>query len=268
MPGILNLYNILLLYGLSIFINIDGKVLQYTSSLKTTEPENLTNVTAEKSNTWNIKHSQHDVFYNPVLQNVSSLFEYLNSMPTDRATSNERHSRQKRSRSRNCSGQCEHSLCPWREEWDEEITRIPQFIRYAVCENPTCNFDFVGLGDVSIALEMRTHCDLVKIDIQVTEDNQEKWLTDWPIACVCTKRQIVTDFFTQFRHPGKSSDEADVDITNNVSLEPISRQRMFLGGARYRSLSRAQRRRLRHQRRNMRNSESWEQIMERKNNRT
>ncbi|XP_045167314.2 uncharacterized protein LOC123530598 [Mercenaria mercenaria] len=258
MRGILNIsiIYVMLFYGLSIFSIVDINALEYKHSLKNTEPVKLANATNGKT---------HNEYYDPVLSNFSSLFEYLKAVHIQ----NDGHSRQKRSRSRNCLGQCEHSLCPWREEWDEERTRVPQFIKYAVCENPTCNFAFVGLEFASaFILGMRTHCDLVKIDIQVTEDGLDKWLTDWPIACVCTQRVIDTDVSLQLRHPGRHSDQVDTDITNNVSLEPVSRQRIILEGARHRSLSRAQRRRLRNQRRNMQNTESWEQIMERKYNRT
>lgn len=212
-----------------------------------------------------------ETFYNPVLQNASALLDFLNTTRKDRLGKKSRtfpNSRKKRSTNRNCAGQCEQSLCTWREEWDEERTRVPQFIKYAVCDSPRCNFEFAGLdNEASFALQINTHCDLVRIDIEVTDNGETKWLTDWPIACICTQRVVNVLFSHPGRENSSSIGQIDVDIANNESVDPVPRQHIVLSGVRHRSLSRAQRRRLRTQRRNMQNTESWEEIMWRKSHR-
>ncbi|XP_060581636.1 uncharacterized protein LOC132738185 isoform X2 [Ruditapes philippinarum] len=255
---------ILLIYGISVIGNVNGKSRKKSSFLKKIELAKST----DNDNSLRNDDDKRDNLFNPVLQNFTSLFEYLNAARRD--SHKVKSSRKKRqSRQRNCAGQCEDSLCSWHEEYDEESTRIPRFIKYAVCDSATCNFGFGGLDfRTTYSLQVRTQCDLVKTDILVTntEDGEQRWITNWPIACVCTERFAVPSVV--YGHEGRHSEQAvDVDITHNGPLTPVSRQQIILNDVRRRPLTHSQRRRLHNQQRHMQ-SETWEHMMLRKYNRT
>jgi hypothetical protein len=149
---------ILLIYGFSVIDNVNGKSWKKTSLLRKIE---LAKSTGNDSCLTN-ENDKWDNTFNPVLQNVKSLFEYLNTAHRD-SHKVKRFRKKRQSRQRNCAGQCEDSLCSWHEEYDEESTRIPRFIKYAVCDSATCNFGFGGLDfRTTYSLHVRTQCHLVK----------------------------------------------------------------------------------------------------------
>ncbi|XP_060598730.1 uncharacterized protein LOC132752415 isoform X2 [Ruditapes philippinarum] len=254
---------ILLIYGIRVFDNVNGNSWKKTSFLKKAE---LVKSTGHDNRLRN-DNDKRDNTFNPVLQNFTSLFEYLNAARRD--SHNVKRSRTKRqSRPRNCAGQCEDSLCSWHEVYDEESTRIPRFIKYAVCDSATCNFGFGGLdSSTTHSLQVRTQCDLVKTDILVTntDDGEQRWLTNWPIACVCAERFAVSS--EVYGHDGGLSQNVDVDISHNEPIAPVSRQQIILNDVRRRPLTHSQRRRLHHQQRHMQHFETWEHMMLRKYNR-
>ncbi|XP_060581632.1 uncharacterized protein LOC132738182 isoform X2 [Ruditapes philippinarum] len=255
---------ILLIYGISVLDNVSGKSWTKTFFLKTIEHANST----DNDNSLRNGNDKRDNTLNPVLQNFTSLFEYLNA--ARRNSHKVKSYRKKRqSRQRNCAGQCEDSLCSWHEEYDEESTRIPRFIKYAVCDSATCNFGFGGLDfRTTYSLQVRTQCDLVKTDILVTNigDGEQRWLTNWPIACVCAERFAVSS--EVYGHDsGLSQHAVDVDISHNEPIAPVSRQQIILNDVRRRPLTHSQRRRLHNQQRHTQHVETWEHMMLRKYNR-
>lgn len=159
---------VLLMFGLHCLIQINAKVLQ--NKLSGNHRTDLLNTyTLEKENRLGSEQGGYETFYNPVLQNVSVLHDYLKTERSEKRSFQKRNVRKKRSRNRNCSGLCERSLCSWREEWDEEITRVPQFIKYAVCDSPRCDFSFADLSnDASFALQINTYCDVIKVGMVIS----------------------------------------------------------------------------------------------------
>lgn len=159
---------VLLMYVLNSLIHINAKVLQNKLS-GSDRTDLLSTDTLKKKTRLGSVHGGYETFYNPVLQNDSVLHAYLSTERSEKRSIKKRNVRKKRSGNRNCSGLCERSLCSWRDEWDEEITRIPQFIKYAVCDSPRCNFSFADLNnEASFALQINTYCDVVKVGMIIS----------------------------------------------------------------------------------------------------
>lgn len=204
---------------------------------------------------------------NPVLQNSSAVKEHIrNQFQTGRS---------KRSSDRKCSDQCTRSLCPWSERWDEDSERVPMFIKYALCDSPTCNFEFDDLGSlIKLSLSVYTQCEQVRTNIEVKENGRRKLLTNWPIACVCTRRR--SDSNTRILPQESANRNLDANIylshqkgktmkTSDLTTLSDDLETIRLQANEPQTLSRASQRKLKKQlQKQPKLSESWEQVMVRR----